>query len=102
MDEFGDSSVRPRITPKLNLSATGLSKLISWKPGQVYEPIYTCSLSKAEIKGFIDLTYEYPNLSCHTQSTERCVKLVTEAAAAVCGQEARDGYIQADHSIGRP
>ena len=25
----------------------------------------------------------------------RCVKMVTEAAAAVCGQEARDGYIRA-------
>ena len=36
--EFGDNSLRPRITPKLNLSATSLTKLITWKPGQVQEP----------------------------------------------------------------
>ena len=50
--EFGDNSLRPRITPKLNLSATSLTKLITWKPGQVQEPSFTCSLSKAEIQGF--------------------------------------------------
>ena len=31
----------------------------------------------------------------HTQSTERCVKQVMEAAAAVVGQERRDGYVTA-------
>ena len=31
---------------------------------------------------------------CHTQSVERHVKLVTEAAAAVCRPEARDGFIR--------
>ena len=61
----------------------------------MYEPIYTSPLSKKEIKGLIDKPYDAPKLSCHTQSTERCVKLVTEAAAAVCGHEARDGYIRA-------
>ena len=30
--DFGDKSVRPRITPKLNLSATLLQNLISWTP----------------------------------------------------------------------
>jgi len=29
--EFGDNSLRPRITPKLNLSATSLTTLISWE-----------------------------------------------------------------------
>ena len=49
--EFSDYSFRPRITPKLNLSAT-------------YLPTLT-------------------------------LKLVTESAAAVCGQEGRDGFIRA-------
>lgn len=31
---------------------------------------------------------------CHTQSTERIVKIVTEAAAAVCGPSRRDGFIR--------
>ena len=34
-NEFGDDSVRPRVTPKINLSATSLTTLISWKKGQV-------------------------------------------------------------------
>ena len=32
--EYGDNCVRPRITPKLNLSATSLSKLITCKKGE--------------------------------------------------------------------
>ena len=52
-------------------------------------------MTRAEIKAFLDKPYDPPKFSCHTQSTERCVKLVTEAASAVCGQEARDGYIRA-------
>ena len=93
--EYGDTSLRNRVTPKLNLSATSLTKLISWKSGQVDEPVFTCSLSRSEILAFKTDPYNPPKFSCHTQSTERCVKLVTEAAAAVCGQEARDGYIRA-------
>ena len=93
--EFGDNSVRPRITPKLNLSATSLTTLITWKPGQVEEPVFTCSKSSQEIQGYLQTPYKAPEFSCHTQSTEACVKLVTEAAAAVAGQEARDGFIRA-------
>ena len=32
---------------------------------------------------------------CHTQSVERHVKMVTEAASSVCGDLRRDGYIRA-------
>ena len=108
--EFGDNSLRPRITPKLNLSATSLTTLISWE-GNVQEPSFTCSLSTSEILGFEQTPYIPPKFSCHSQSTERfysffipftslnvflgAVKLVTESAAAVAGQEARDGFIRA-------
>ena len=93
--EFGDTSVRPRITPKLNLSATSLQKMISWKSGQIEEPVFTCSMSNEEIKMIIDQPFDVPKYSIHTHSTERAVKQVTEAAAAVVGQQARDGYIRA-------
>jgi len=73
--EFGDNSLRPRLTPKLNLSAISLTRLITWKPGQVQEPSFTCSLSKAEIQSFKDKPYNPPKFSCHTQSTERCPAL---------------------------
>ena len=88
-------SVRPRITPKINLSATSLVKLIQWNPGQVVEPAFTCLLSTQEIQQFSDVPYNAPKFSCNTQATERCVKIVTEAAAAVAGPEAREGYIRA-------
>ncbi|GBL91020.1 hypothetical protein AVEN_184410-1 [Araneus ventricosus] len=35
---------------------------------------------------------EFP---CDTQFVERCVKLISEAAMKVCGENTRDGYIRA-------
>ena len=69
--EFGDNSLLPRITPKLNLSATSLLTLISWAPGKVQEPSFTCSLSTSEILGFEKIPYKPPKFTCHSQSTER-------------------------------
>ena len=46
-------------------------------------------MSQSEVKGFIEKPFSPPKFSSHTQSTERCVKLMTEAASAVC---ARDAY----------
>lgn len=94
-NEFGDIAVRPRITPKMNLMATTLQKLISWEPDKIHEPVFTCSLSQDQIKEIIEKPFEVPQYSLHTQSTERVVKAVTEAAAVVVGQQARDGFIRA-------
>ena len=104
VDDYGDMSVRPRVTPKINLSAQSLIKLIQWKAGEVAEPVFTVNLSKQEIQQFRDTPFQPPKFSCNTQATERCVKLVTEAAAAVAGPEARDGYIRArlHHRDGMP
>lgn len=40
-----------------------------------------------------DTSIDLKNLPSHNQSVERSVKLVTEALAAVCGEQARDGWI---------
>ena len=93
--EYGDDSVRPRVTPKLNLSATSLQKIIKWTPKQMAEPVFTCVLSKMELEQLREKPYQVPKFACNTQATERCVKLVTEAAASVVGPEARDGYVRA-------
>lgn len=37
---------------------------------------------------------EVGNLPCHTQAVERAVKLMTETATKVCGQQSRDGVIR--------
>ena len=69
--EYGDNSVRPRITPKLNLAATTLTTLISWDPKEVQEPSFTCNRSTAEIRSYLESPFVPPKFSCHTQSTER-------------------------------
>ncbi|KAG0709944.1 hypothetical protein GWK47_023799 [Chionoecetes opilio] len=71
-----------------------LQTLISWQPGQVHEPAFTCSLSGDQIQEIPVKPYEVPEFSIHTQSTERVVQQVTEAAAAVVGQQASDGFIR--------
>lgn len=40
-----------------------------------------------------DIGVDLKNLPCHNQCVERCVKLVTEASAAVCGEKARNGSL---------
>ena len=37
---------------------------------------------------------QLPQFPCHTQTVERCIKLVTEASAAGSGQEQRDRFIE--------
>ena len=50
---------------------------------------------RQEIRRCLDKPFDVPTFSCHTQSTERAVKLVTEAAGSVAGQEAREGFVKA-------
>ena len=64
--EYGDNSVRPRITPKMNLSATSLVKLITWKPGEIQEPSFTCKIPTNDIKTFVEVPFNPPKFSCHT------------------------------------
>ena len=91
---FGEMGVRKHLTPKLNLSARDLISLISWE-NDVQEPVFTCSISSDELNNLISNSLILPNYLIHTQSTERAVKSVTEAAAAVIGKEARDGFVRA-------
>ncbi|GBO02823.1 hypothetical protein AVEN_118459-1 [Araneus ventricosus] len=59
------------------------------------EPPLTMHIKDKDLKEmcteehFPALTFE--EFPCHTQSVERCVKLISEAAMAVCGETARDG-----------
>ena len=92
---FGSTKVRDRKTPDINMKASSLINLIDWDQEPIYEPSFTCALHTEQMRGFLTTPYIPPKFTCHTQSTERCVKLVSEAAAEVCGQEAREGYILA-------
>ena len=94
-NEYGDKSVRERTTPQLNFTVDKLEDLICWKETILSEPVFTVDMTRLEISLLRDHPLSVPPFSCHTQSTERCVKLTTEAAANVAGQEERDKYIKA-------
>ena len=79
--------VRNHITPELNFFANHIKELISWDK-DIHEPVFTCCRSLEEIDMLVDFPFDTEEYSIHTQSTERGVKLVTEASGAIAGVEA--------------
>ncbi|GBM33193.1 hypothetical protein AVEN_251610-1 [Araneus ventricosus] len=85
--------------PKLNFEAADYIDLIDWSNYFAIEPPLTMHIKDKDLKEMCEeeqfpaLTFE--EFPCHTQSVERCVKLISEAAMKVCGETARDGYIRA-------
>ena len=73
--------------------------LINWQESPITEPPLTKNISDEDLKLLVASgdtpVVDFPQFPCHTQAVERCVKLVTEASAAVCGAPARDGFIRA-------
>ncbi|GBM92903.1 hypothetical protein AVEN_189143-1 [Araneus ventricosus] len=92
-------TVRYFVPPKINFQASDYFEIINWNSCVVYPPPVLQDLNEDDIKSLInsDTTpiREIETFPCHTQSVERCIKLVTEASNKVCGHEARDGYIRA-------
>ena len=58
------------------------------KIDQLTEPPITMKVPDDELE-----TFEVPAYPCHTQATERCIRLVSEASQRVIGQERRHGLI---------
>jgi hypothetical protein len=83
--------------PKLNFAADDYIDLVTWSTTDRCEPPLLKQVSDSELQACIQNSakiLQLPQLPCHTQATERCIKLVTEASAAVCGPERRDGFIR--------
>ena len=91
----GDTDVRTFRIPKINHDATHVTELINMDEEKVTEPILTTHLTKKELMKFREVPMSVARFPSHTQSVERCIKLVTTASASVCGHDARDGYIRA-------
>lgn len=87
-----------KISP-LNFEANEYFELINWQECELTEPPITARIPTEDLRELINhpdlLTVNFGKYPCHTQCVERCVKLVTEASAAVCGAGARDGFIRA-------
>ena len=77
--------------PPIRYSSEDYIDLINWGALETFtEPPLTKRLSESKIKSFIEtnaLWDDIPKIPCHTQSVERHIKLVTQAAEKVCGPE---------------
>lgn len=74
--------------------------MVFWDSADRYDPPVIRNISTSVVVNYfeIDDPSEYlqlPNYPCHTQATERCIRLVTDASSAVIGEENRDGFIRA-------
>ena len=92
-----NKNVRKFVIPPLNFRAQNYCDIIDWQDTNFTEPPATRAISDEELENCIKTgkMFETDELPCHTQSVERCIKLVTEASAAVCDYEKRDGFIRA-------
>ena len=70
--ELGDMSVRPRKTPKLNLNATTIKTLITWKIAECVEPVFTYKMTKEELNESLDRPLKVPKFSTHTEYRKVC------------------------------
>lgn len=84
--------------PLLNFKATDYIDMINWQTTKITEPPILRDKSDEELQLLIGQeqtpVLNFLRYPCHTQSVERCVKLVTEASMSVVGSESRDGYIR--------
>jgi hypothetical protein len=92
------AGIRKFTVPKLNYDSSDYFELIDWHHTEITEPPLIVDLSDAVITDFVKSgespIVDFPRFPSHTQAVERCVKLVTQASAAVCGQTSRDGFIR--------
>ncbi|KAG7162693.1 hypothetical protein Hamer_G028353, partial [Homarus americanus] len=80
--DLGDCSFHSRKVPPINVNATKLSELVDLSL-EVLEPPLTTSLTSQELRNLKETPMQVPKWPSHTQSVERCVKMVTEAAGHV-------------------
>jgi len=73
--------------------------MIDWAVCPISEPPVIKAMTDAELRDLITTevtpTVIFPKFPCRTPAVEKHVKLVTEAAKAVCGQKSRDGFVRA-------
>ena len=85
--------IRALKVPTLQWDAFSWVDMINWQTASVHLPFIIERLSDQEVASTLWKPKVFPGFPLHTQSVERAVKLVTEAASHVCGEEKRHGYI---------
>jgi hypothetical protein len=84
--------------PSIRFEAAEYFEMIDWWSADRLEPPLTRQISTQLLEQYttrecIPPVFSLPQLPCHTQAVERCVRLVTDACASVCEKE-RDGYFR--------
>ena len=85
--------IRKFKVPPLNWSAEAWWDIIDWSEVQVVEPSILSRISTDLLDQAVLNPITFPEFPCHSQSVERAVKLVTEAASKVCGADRRHNHI---------
>ena len=91
---FEKVSIRKFVVPSINMDAKTYPDLFNWTTAEFSEPPLTVNFSNEAIKDFIHTPYSPPDIPCHTQAVERGIRVITDAATSVIGQESRDGFIR--------
>ena len=85
--------IRKFKVPALNWSAEAWWEIIDWSQVQVAEPSILSRIGTDMLDQAVSNPITFPGFPCHSQSVERAVKLVTEAASKVCGPDRRHNHI---------
>lgn len=89
------NSLRVFKPPKLNFSAQDYTEIIVWQECEISAPPVLRNISDDDLRRKLnEKSLEVVDFPCHTQSVERCVKLVTEASLSVTNAKHRDGFIR--------
>ena len=82
--------------PDLNIISSDYIELIDWRKKTITQPPLIMKVSDAVVadlgKSGDSPIVDFPRIPSYTHAVERCVKLVTQASAAVCGQTSRYGF----------
>jgi len=94
------TKIRQFRVPLLNFNSEDYTDLVEWQTIDRYEPPLMKHIPDKDIANYVKSNsvaeaHKIALFPCHTQATERCIRLVTEASAKVSGQTARDGFIRA-------
>ena len=96
--ENSSKTLRQFRVPNVNFEARDYIDLVNWNNEDRCEPPMTKHLPESELQDCVknknnQLVKRLPQFPCHTQATERHIRLVTEASATVCPEQ-RDGFIR--------
>ena len=92
------AGVRKFTVRPLNYDCSDYIEMINWQSADCTEPPLIADVSDYVITDLIknekSEIADFPRFPCHTQAVELCVKLVTQASAAECGETSRNGFIR--------